>query len=762
MLALLAESALRSTALGLAVWLGLTLLRVRNPAVRMTAMTVVLAVSLAMPALTPWMKWSLPISTPPTQLIKRTVSQIPWSATDESEPTASFPAARAAPAVTPSHVRKPAGAGDWRTIALGIDVLVSLLLLLQLVIGWALSWRRVKAARRIDADWGRGTDIRVSDAVAVPVTFASTIVLPSAYRAWSERKLRAVLLHERAHVSHGDSYVLWAAAIHRALFWFNPFSWWLLHRLAELAELVSDDAAIRGIDDPLGYAEILLDVARNPQQVAGGLAMARQSTVRQRVERILSLTTVSARVPARKRLLIAVVLVPPAIVSASTVAFVAAPTKATGVLLARPQAARPTIDLPPEILDRYAGHFQTGVMSVLTITREDEGLFAQATGEPRMRLLATSDREFVGSEDEIKVTFVPADGGPASDLVFSEPDTVSRKGVRIDATTASDIDAAFQRRIAAAPDRFTNQAPMPGGEATLRRAIEQWRSGSPNYAQMSPQLADDIRKRLPRLDAMFRALGALQSISFKGVGPAGMDLYSARFDHGSVEVALALAPEGRLESLFFDPQGDSTPGGVADCALESTLSSSKQDSAPVRLLLTNRSGADLRLFGLDLDGHRLAQGRLATEEARYIISSVAHPLVVTDTTGQCLEIVLPGQQTRFHVVEPSGTATITPTTAGPDGEKVLRQYIDSVLSGNPAYDQMTPQVAAGTRKRFRLQQALLAKLGALQSISFQGLSETGNLYAVRFANGSTQWQIRLSEEGRIAALSLGPPLPQQR
>ena len=45
MLDVLLESALRSLALGGAVWLGLRLLRVRNPHVNMTAWTVVLAAS---------------------------------------------------------------------------------------------------------------------------------------------------------------------------------------------------------------------------------------------------------------------------------------------------------------------------------------------------------------------------------------------------------------------------------------------------------------------------------------------------------------------------------------------------------------------------------------------------------------------------------------------------------------------------------------------------------------------------------------------
>ena len=51
MLAILAESALRSLILGSVVWIGLNLMRVRNPHVHMTCWAMVLVASLAMPLL---------------------------------------------------------------------------------------------------------------------------------------------------------------------------------------------------------------------------------------------------------------------------------------------------------------------------------------------------------------------------------------------------------------------------------------------------------------------------------------------------------------------------------------------------------------------------------------------------------------------------------------------------------------------------------------------------------------------------------------
>ena len=78
MLGLLVDAALRSIVLGGAVWLSLTLLRVRNPQVCMAAWSVVLIVSMAMPVLTPWMRVTIPSDEASARLVKITWANVPW------------------------------------------------------------------------------------------------------------------------------------------------------------------------------------------------------------------------------------------------------------------------------------------------------------------------------------------------------------------------------------------------------------------------------------------------------------------------------------------------------------------------------------------------------------------------------------------------------------------------------------------------------------------------------------------------------------
>jgi len=106
MLDLLLESALRSLVLGGAVWLGLALLRVRNPHTHMTAWTVVLVASLSMPFLMHRLTITVPAPAPPLRVIESisALSSPPLEATGVPAlpvqgPLATAPAAK--PAVVP-------------------------------------------------------------------------------------------------------------------------------------------------------------------------------------------------------------------------------------------------------------------------------------------------------------------------------------------------------------------------------------------------------------------------------------------------------------------------------------------------------------------------------------------------------------------------------------------------------------------------------------------------------------------------------------
>jgi len=331
MLMQLLEAAVRSFALGGAVWLSLRFLRAHDPQTRMTAWTVVLIASLSMPVLMDRAMVTIPIYSSSPDIVIAPVSPPPVVKGTTAQPT-EFPSAGMASASAPEDVGTaarghqleladpPHPALDWSALAMGLYLAVCGALLLRLVIGLAVAWRLRHKSRPISEDWTAGLDVRLSAAVATPVAFGMTILLPAECLDWSATKRQAVLAHERSHVVRGDFHVLLLAALHRALFWFSPFSWWLLNELAETAELISDDAAVERLGDRTGYAEILLEVARSARPISAGIAMARIPSAEKRVRHILA---VDLRPPRRlgwgRKALIAVSLA--RLVAMTTVSF---------------------------------------------------------------------------------------------------------------------------------------------------------------------------------------------------------------------------------------------------------------------------------------------------------------------------------------------------------------------------------------------------------------------------------------------------------
>ena len=166
---------------------------------------------------------------------------------------------------------------------------------------------------------------------------------------------------------------------------------------------------------------------------------------------------------------------------------------------------------------------------------------------------------------------------------------------------------------------------------------------------------------------------------------------------------------------------------------------------------------------MDAEGKRTAQGTIGDNMSSSVLTYVDSPWIVADTSGQCLEVLLPGQRTRYHNVQGSLAGgqpehPVPPRTAPLAGsDEMLRQYIEALGRGEPNYDRMTPEVAAQTRQQLPMDQAILTKLGALRAVSFRGVSPLGSdIYMAHFANGTAEWRIGLVKDGVIGRIALGP------
>jgi beta-lactamase regulating signal transducer with metallopeptidase domain len=837
MLAMMAESAVRSLLLGGAVWVGLKLFRVRNPQVQMTCWTVVLVASLTMPVLMHW--------TTVTITLAPSVIDAPahlWPAPATAPDT--LPMMPALPgAMTPSSPPS----FDWLIVATAIYAAVAGLLLLRLVLGLHLTSRLVRRATPLEAPWlQKSVDVRVSSTIGGPVTFGATILLPSNYSSWDVAKRQAVLAHESAHVANRDFHLLLLASLNCAVFWFSPFAWWQSWRLAELAEIISDARALEVVDDRLSYAEILLDLAQHGRRSAG-LHMARADTIRGRIERILSGSPVWAAASWRKRLCAAAATAPMVIASALTIGWstpsqsievadgAAATTPAprpgpidfylfgdSGLVFAvfhegdelagqltwqrkfklaqapdgtltYPAAAGPigwaigadrhpaemmlhangrevravriaampqqTMAADPAWKQANVGWYELTPNRVLAVTQDGDRLLAQETNGEIFELTAGGDA-FSGPDGR-RLTFLRDNQGQTSQVLIFEPIQGARLAPRIDAARAAAIDAGAARRLAEVPDRFTRQVPQSGSKEAVLNGIADLQNGTPNYDRMTASLAAKTRRQAALMISMMQTLGAVETIFFRGVGPAGYDIFGVKFANGSAEIRLLMTSDGKVDDVVFRPDGDGTPGRVLDCAGETGLKAPAA-ATPISVSFYNNTGRDMQLFELDSAGARIARAMVGADTSSTVWTTVGRPWVVTDTSGACLQIVLPGRHTRFNTVEArqdnSAQRPGSPRTAPIAGsDEMLRQYIEGLSRGRPNYDLMTAAVANYTRRELLPNQAILNKLGELQSVSFRGVAGSGSdIYLAHFAHGTAEWRIGLSKDRTIGRIAIGP------
>ena len=95
--------------------------------------------------------------------------------------------------------------------------------------------------------------------------------------------------------------------------------------------------------------------------------------------------------------------------------------------------------------------------------------------------------------------------------------------------------------------------PTAGTEAALRRLVAGLASGSPDYDKLSPQFAEVVRRDLPMTHPMFSSMGELKSVTFRGRGAMGDDVYDLVFANGGVIMSAALDADGRMAGGILQP-----------------------------------------------------------------------------------------------------------------------------------------------------------------------------------------------------------------
>lgn len=142
--------------------------------------------------------------------------------------------------------------------------------------------------------WRRPERIRQSDEITAPIMWGllrPTILLPTDADSWGEDRLRAVLLHELAHIRRNDWESQLIAQMMCVVYWFNPLVWFAVHRMQVEAEQACDDYVLNMGYKSTDYAQHLIEIVRTAK-IAGSfsraaVAIGRSSKIEERVRMIL-------------------------------------------------------------------------------------------------------------------------------------------------------------------------------------------------------------------------------------------------------------------------------------------------------------------------------------------------------------------------------------------------------------------------------------------------------------------------------------------
>ena len=188
---------------------------------------------------------------------------------------------------------------DWIAI---IWAGVGLFLLIRLIVGiaavWHISVRSThfsRAAEQFQSNWNRRANVRLSNRITVPMVWGflrPVILLPVDADHWQTERLRAVLLHELAHIRRWDWTMQMVAQVACAIHWFNPLVWFAAHQMRIEAEQACDDQVLNAGYRSTDYAQHLLDITHNVKIAKAtsraAVAIARSSKIETRLRTVLA------------------------------------------------------------------------------------------------------------------------------------------------------------------------------------------------------------------------------------------------------------------------------------------------------------------------------------------------------------------------------------------------------------------------------------------------------------------------------------------
>jgi hypothetical protein len=425
---------------------------------------------------------------------------------------------------------------------------------------WGMHWLKLRALVRAARPLAISAPLPVLSTSA-PIEpgligiFRPVLLLPDGIQArLTPQEMDAILAHELCHFRRRDNLT---AAVHmlvESLFWFHPLVWWLGRRLMNERERACDEAVLAAGNDPRVFAEGILNVCRfyiqAPQACASTLSGA---NLRIRIETILANRT-TRRLGRGQKLglsVIAALSLSPLVLAGREQAMVAIPD-ATRIpqTFAEQKRSRVAVPFNSTDFDQFAGVYQGD--TVITLNRNGGRFYAlRSLGVPSIHMaqhgpneiFPESENKFFAKNKIAQYSFTRDPLGRVNGLVLHQAG-LERWFKRVDASAARAIADSVATRLRAGK-------PSPGTEAALDRYIRAMQQDT-GVAAVSAGLNALVELSKGAEARRVKNFGRLQSLSFQGVAPDGMDLFDATFTKGHVQWWIApLTADGRTVWVGF-------------------------------------------------------------------------------------------------------------------------------------------------------------------------------------------------------------------
>jgi DNA-binding transcriptional MerR regulator len=314
---------------------------------------------------------------------------------------------------------------------------------------------------------------------------------------------------------------------------------WRLYGIREI-ERLNEIIILKGFGLPLAHIARLL--AGKETNLDGVLATQAEALTRQRSRIDRSLTIIAG---ARRKLSGATATI--SVLTKLGKDMTVTNTAADETAWRRYEQARPRTEtkIMPSLLADYQGHYKLCDGVIITVEPASNAISLTVTGQSAVTLVPEAPGKFFCKDMPLQATFERDAKGSVSGLMIHQNGAQQMAG-RTSATEAKAAAKAFAARV-------STQKPHPRSETMIRMLISGAHAGSIDKAEMTPQMAAACQDQETTIADDILKAGSLLSLSFRGVGPDGHDVYDAVFENGQRQWRIHFDRNAKIDGLWIRP-----------------------------------------------------------------------------------------------------------------------------------------------------------------------------------------------------------------